>query len=177
VAQPLLVVDVQKGFVNKFTEQVPGRVCRLIESSDWQPLLFTRFVNSQGSPYQRLLDWHDCEGPPETDLADDVAAHARKGRVFVKEGLTGLTAEMRDYLTEGRFESITVVGIDTDMCVMKIALDLFDLGIQPIVLADCCGSTLGAYAHLAGLAILSRNIGPEQIRDAELGNAVGRAEA
>jgi nicotinamidase-related amidase len=176
VAQPLLVVDVQKGFVNKFTEQVPRRVRRLIESGRWEPLLFTRFVNTPNSPYQRLLDWHDCEGPPETDLADEVAAHAERGRVFVKEGLTGLTAEMRDFLMERRFESITVVGIDTDMCVMKIALDLFDLGIQPIVLADCCGSTLGAYAHLAGLAILSRNIGPEQIRDAEMGNAVGRAD-
>jgi nicotinamidase-related amidase len=154
---------------------VPGRVCRLIDKGGWEPLLFTRFVNVAGSPYQRLLDWHGCESPPETDLADDVASHARRGRVFVKEGLTGLTAEMRDYLTARRFERITVVGIDTDMCVMKIALDLFDLGIQPLVLADCCGSTLGAYAHLAGLAILSRNIGPEQIRDAEMGNAVGRA--
>jgi nicotinamidase-related amidase len=176
VAQPLLVVDVQKGFVNQFTEQVPARVCRLIERGTWEPLLFTRFVNVPGSPYQRLLDWHDCERPPQTDLADDVADHAKRGRVFAKEGLTGLTAEMRDYLTEQRFEQMTVVGIDTDMCVLKIALDLFDLGIRPIVLADCCGSTLGAYAHLAGLAILSRNIGPEQIRDAELGNAVGRAE-
>jgi nicotinamidase-related amidase len=175
VAHPLLVVDVQKGFVNKFTEQVPGRVCRLIDQGSWDPLLFTRFVNVPGSPYQRLLDWHDCEGPPETDLADDVAPYAQRGRVFVKKGSTGLTAEMRDYLTERKFERMTVVGIDTDMCVMKIALDLFDLGIQPIVLADCCGSTLGAYAHLAGLAILSRNIGPEQIRDAEMGNAVGRA--
>jgi nicotinamidase-related amidase len=175
VAQPLLVVDVQKGFVNKFTEHVPGRVCRLIEQGGWEPLLFTRFVNTPGSPYQRLLDWHDCAGPPETELADDVVSYARRGRVFVKEGLTGLTAEMRDYLTESKLERITVVGIDTDMCVMKIALDLFDLGIQPLVLADCCGSTLGAYAHLAGLAILSRNIGPEQIRDAEMGNAVGRA--
>lgn len=175
MAEPLLVVDVQKGFVNDFTAHIPGRVLRLIESANWDPVLFTRFVNTPGSPYRRLLDWHDCEKPPHTALADEVAPFAKRGRVFVKEGLTGLPARMRDYLTKQKFERITVVGIDTDMCVLKIALDLFDLGIQPIVLADCCGSTLGAYAHLAGLAILSRNIGPEQIRDAEMGNAVGRS--
>src|SRR6266516_266133 len=50
------------------------------------------------------------------------------------------------------------------MCVLKIAMDVFDLGIEPIVLVDCCASTAGLQAHLSGLAILSRNIGPHQLR-------------
>ena len=57
-----------------------------------------------------------------------------------------------------------MVGIDTDMCVLKCAMDLFDLGLEPVVWADCCASTAGLQAHLAGLAILGRNIGAHQLR-------------
>ena len=39
---------------------------------------------------------------------------------------------------------------------------------EPIVLVDCCASTAGLQAHLAGLAILSRNIGPHQLRLTQL---------
>jgi nicotinamidase-related amidase len=65
-------------------------------------------------------------------------------------------------------ERITIVGIDTDMCVLKVAMDVFDLGIQPQVLIDCCASTAGLQAHLAGLAVLSRNIGAAALLDAGL---------
>ena len=175
MAEPLLVVDVQNGFLNDFTKHVLGRIVRLIERGGWDRLIFTRFVNTADSPYQRFLDWHACAEPPETELAAELAPFAARGRVFTKHGHTGLPAEARSYLREQGFERVTVVGIDTDMCVLKTALDVFDLGIQPIVLADCCASTLGAYAHLAGLAIISRNIGPPQLRDAEMGDAMGRA--
>jgi hypothetical protein len=36
-------------------------------------------------------------------------------------------------------------------------------------LTDCCASTAGLQAHLAGLAVLSRNIGAQRLRDAGLG--------
>ncbi len=171
MSDPLLVVDVQQGFVNDFTRHIPGRIADLVAQGDYEPLLFTRFVNRPGSPYQRLLDWHDCERPPQTDLAPEIEAIARRGRVFVKEGRTGLTDELAGHLREQRFDRLTIVGMDTDMCVLKCAMDVFDLGIEPIVLADCCASTAGLQAHLAGLAILSRNIGPHQLRDAGLGGS------
>jgi hypothetical protein len=47
-------------------------------------------------------------------------------------------------------------------------MDVFDLGIEPVILVDCCASTAGLQAHLAGLAILSRNIGPHQLRLTQL---------
>jgi hypothetical protein len=48
--------------------------------------------------------------------------------------------------------------------VLKIAMDVLDLGIEPVVLVDSCASTAGLQAHLAGLAIPSRNIGLHQLR-------------
>ena len=168
MARALLVVDVQNGFVNPFTAHVPGRIRRLIERGEHDPVLFTRFVNVDDGPYRRFLDWHACAEPPETDLAPELAPHAAPDRVFTKPGYTGIPGELADRLRELAPEAVAVVGIDTDMCVLKVAMDVFDLGIKPIVLVDCCASTAGLQAHLAGLAVLARNIGADQLREAGL---------
>jgi nicotinamidase-related amidase len=162
--QALLVVDVQRGFINDYTRHIPGRVKRLIELDDFEPVLFTQFVNVPESSYHRLLQWHDVAQPPDTDLVPELAGCAAAGRVFVKPGRTGVTEELSSYVREQGLQRLSLVGIDTDMCVLKMALDLFDLGVEPVVLVDCCASTAGLQAHLAGLSILSRNIGPHQLR-------------
>lgn len=164
----LIVVDVQNGFINPYTCHVPERVARLIAEGAFEPVLFTRFVNTEGSPYRRYLDWHACADAPETEIVPELRASAENGRVFVKEGLAGMPPELTRYLERNQVERVYVVGIDTDMCVLKVAMDAFDQGIQPVVLVDCCASTAGLLAHLAGLAILSRNIGAGQLRDAGL---------
>jgi nicotinamidase-related amidase len=164
VSQALLIVDVQRGFINEFTQHIPGRVARLIQTGDFEPLLFTRFVNSPDSPYHTLLDWHACVGPPDTELVAELADLAEPANVFDKYGLTGMPDALTERLRRDGVREVALVGIDTDMCVLKVAMDLFDAGVEPIVLADCCASTAGLQAHLAGLAILSRNIGPYQLR-------------
>ena len=168
MAEPLIVVDVQVGFLNSFTSHIPDRVVRLIESGRFTPVLFTRFTNAPGSSYHRFLDWHDCVGAPETDLAPELAPYAQPGSVFTKAGYTGLPDQLAAVLRERGDEQVTIVGIDTDMCVLKVAMDIFDLGIRPVILIDCCASTAGLQSHLAGLAVLARNIGADQLRDAGL---------
>ncbi|MBD3887393.1 cysteine hydrolase [Phormidium tenue FACHB-886] len=169
---PLLVVDVQTGFINNFTHHIPERIVRLIEQQIHSPILFTRFINLSDSPYSRLLKWDGCNEEPETELAADLAPYVQPEFIFSKPGLCGLPRELRNYLCDYQIQQVAVVGIDTDMCVLKIAMDLFDEGIEPLVLTDCCASTAGLQAHLAGLAVLSRNIGAQRLRDAGLGKGV-----
>lgn len=166
---PLLVVDVQTGFINDFTHHIPQRIVRLIEQKIYSPVLFTRFINSSNSPYTRLLQWDGCDQEPETNLSADLTPYVQPELVFSKPGLCGIPTELASYLNEHQVQQIAIAGIDTDMCVLKIAMDLFDQGIEPIVLTDCCASTAGLQAHLAGLAVLSRNIGAQRLRDAGLG--------
>ena len=168
MADPLLVVDVQLGFLNPFTRHIPGRIVRLIERGEHGPILFTRFVNIAGGPYHRFLDWHECAGEPDTNLAPELERFAAPDRVFTKPGYAGLSDELADHLRTAGFEQVVLAGIDTDMCVLKVAMDVFDLGIRPIILVDCCASTSGLQSHLAGLAVLARNIGADQLRDAGL---------
>ena len=168
MAEPLLVVDVQQGFINQFTHHIPGRIRALIDTGRYSPVLFTRFVNSADSPYRNLLGWHACSESPETELVEELSSLARAENVFSKDGLTGMPDELSNRLLNDAIQQINMVGLDTDMCVLKIALDAFDRGIEPVILVDCCASTAGLQAHLAGLAILSRNIGPHQLRLTEL---------
>src|SRR3954468_2932015 len=84
MARPLLVVDVQNGFINDFTHHIPERIAQLIETKAFGPVLFTRFVNEAGSPYQRLLDWHGSAEPPETELVPELERFVSDGNVYVK---------------------------------------------------------------------------------------------
>jgi nicotinamidase-related amidase len=169
VPRALLVVDVQNGFINDFTRHIPLRIAKLIESGDFKPVLFTRFINSSGSSYRRFLDWHECSESPEIDLADEVSGFADPARTFSKPGYAGISDELAAYLKEHDIKEVAIAGIDTDMCVLKVAMDAFDHGIKPVVFADCCASTSGLQSHFAGLAVLARNIGANQLQDAGLG--------
>jgi nicotinamidase-related amidase len=168
ISGPLLVVDVQLGFLNDYTKHIPARIAELIERDRPDPILFTRFVNQPDGPYAKFLDWHACQASPETDLAPELVKYAQSDRVYAKPGLAGISEELREHLKAASYERITLAGIDTDMCVLKIALDIFDLAIEPTVLVDCCASTAGLQAHFAGLAVLARNIGADKLRDAGL---------
>jgi nicotinamidase-related amidase len=127
-----------------------------------------RFENQPDSPFAQLLDWHGCSEPPETDIAPELGRFVTPGRVFAKPGQAGLPDSLASRLQQMEIKRVTVVGLDTDMCVLKVAMDLFDLGIEPILLTACFASTSGLQAHLAGLAVLSRNIGARRLREAGL---------
>ena len=168
MSQPLLIVDVQCGFINEFTHHIPQRVVRLLDRNEYAPILFTRFVNAPDGPYDRFLNWHSCHSEPETNIVPELEPFAQPDFVFSKSGLCGMPDKLASYLLNQNIQRVFIVGIDTDMCVLKIAMDLFDVGIEPMVFTDCCASTAGLQAHLAGLAVLSRNIGAMRLRDAGL---------
>jgi nicotinamidase-related amidase len=88
--------------------------------------------------------------------------------VFSKPGYAGLPDSLANHLEQIKCDKVSLVGIDTDMCVLKVALDLFDLNIEPYIFTDCCASTAGLQAHLAGLAVLARNVGASRLLDAGL---------
>ncbi len=165
---PLLIIDVQQCFLNEFTRHLPGRIATLIERGDHDPVVFTRFVNVEESPFRRMLGWEECLEPAGTTLAAEIRAYERDDNVYSKPGYAGLPDSMAEFLVAQGFERVALAGIDTDMCVLKVAMDLFDLNIEPLIYTDCCASTAGLQAHLAGLAVLARNVGATRLLDAGL---------
>ena len=155
----LIVVDVQTGFVNEHTRHVVPVVERL--QHRYERIYATRFINVGASPYRAFMDWHRFgEDSTDTELAFRPAPHAVVAEKHVYSCVSKeLLCELRD---RGATE-VSLCGIDTDACVLVSAVDLFQNGIRPVVLARACASHAGPEYHEAGLRLLVRLVGRDQI--------------
>ena len=155
----LIVVDVQAGFVNGHTRHVAPAVERL--QAGYDRIYATRFVNAPASPHRKLLGWHRfAEGSADAELAFRPAANA----VILEKHVYSCVDEdlLRD-LRDRETAKVFLCGIDTDACVLISAVDLFQNGIRPVILAEACASHAGPEYHEAGLRLLERLVGKDQI--------------
>ncbi|MFB6893182.1 isochorismatase family cysteine hydrolase [Kitasatospora sp. NPDC056327] len=158
----LIVVDLQNGFVNRHSRHVVPAVGALVDrwSAGGRPVVFTRYVNTEGSPFERLLDWRRLRGAPETDLVDAVRTRAARARAVVeKHTYTWFTPETEALTAAERWTDLVFCGVATDSCVLKSAADAFERGFTPWIVTDACASEAGPEVHDAGLRVARRLIG------------------
>lgn len=160
----LIVVDMQNGFARyDQTRQMAKKIVELTNSGRFDYIIATRFVNKEGSPYTDILGWHKLMNSPETDLVEGLKADM----VVDKEIYTcidiGFIEKLRK-INDGEIpKSIYVCGVDTECCVLKIATDLFEHAIKPIVLLNYCASNGGDKGHNAGIEAMRRLIGKQSL--------------
>ncbi|WP_223273940.1 cysteine hydrolase family protein [Nocardia cerradoensis] len=169
----LLVVDAQNGFVNQHSKHVIPAIVDL--ASRWmvtgRPTVFTRYWNYEGSPYENLIGWRALYGPPDTDIVADLIPFTTKAGAHLldKTTYTALTKEGLALLAELDVTDLVICGIATDACVLKTALDAFELGFTPWVLRDAVASNAtrhrAAEIHASALLHISRLVGAGQIID------------
>lgn len=155
----LLIVDVQNGFVNEKTKHIPALVERL--QYDYDLVIATRFINLPDSPYRRLIKWEHLS--PETNEIE--LAFKPKGDAIIidKNIYSCIDDSFLNLLKEKGIEAVDICGIDTDICVTKCAVDLFERNMTPYVLRDYCATHADADIQEAALVILARYIGKSQI--------------
>lgn len=163
MAELLLVVDLQNGFINDCTKHVISGIETLIEhfSEKKIPIAFTRFINSPGSPYVKWVEWSLLMAEPEINLVDNVCDISAK--VFDKPGYTAFTEEFETFLHNHEIDKIILCGISTEACVLKTAVDAFERNVEPVVVQDACASTGGDEIHDAGILLISKFIGTGQM--------------
>ena len=157
----LLVVDVQNGFVSDNTAYVVPKIVQLLSTNKFSRVAFTQYFNAESSPYEKFLQWFKLKTDGEQALVDAIVPFAHI--VFRKDVYTAINSEMRAFLADNNIDTVYVAGIDTDCCVLTTAVDLFQIGIRPLVLADYCASNGGPESHAAALRVLVRLIGEKQI--------------
>lgn len=155
----LLIVDVQKGFLNDWTGHIPAQVEAL--QNRYEKVFVTRFSNPEGSNYRKLIGWRPfAPGTRDTELAftprDDAV-------IIDKVVYSCVTGGFLARLKGIGIDTVHLSGIATDNCVLKCAVDLFEAGLRPIVLADFCASHGGPECHDCGLRLLRRFIGEQQV--------------
>ena len=160
----LIVVDVQNGFVNNNSRHVVPRIVEFLKH--WpHDVVFTQFFNQPGSQFERLIDWRLLHASPDTDLVEALEPYAKT--VIPKIGYSFFDDTGREIARDRNWKEVLVCGIDTESCVLKTAVDAFELNYTPLILEDLCASHAGKEAHNAGIYVASRFIGPRQIIRAE----------
>ena len=159
MSKALLIVDVQNGFVNEKTKHIPRLVEKLQYNYDL--VIATRFINLPDSPFRRLIKWNRLSpGTNEIDLA----FKPKEGIVVVDKYIYSCIDETFLRLLEDKgIDAVDICGIDTDICVTKCAVDLFERNMTPYVLRDYCATHADADIQEAALVILARYIGKSQI--------------
>ncbi|WP_051271086.1 isochorismatase family cysteine hydrolase [Shimazuella kribbensis] len=153
----LFVVDVQNGFVSSKTEFVLERITSLLQKDLFDFVAFTQFVNEKPSPYREYLHWSKLSTSIEQEIYPEIQPFATN--VFKKGIYSAINAETMKFIKDHNIEKVFILGMDTDCCVLKTAVDLFENHIHPIVLAHYSASNGGKVSHDAGVKVLERLIG------------------
>ncbi|GEL23833.1 hydrolase [Pseudonocardia sulfidoxydans NBRC 16205] len=158
----LVVVDVQNGFVTEHSRHVVPIVARLAQ--DWldngRDVVFTRYLNYDGSPFERVMGWSKLKDSPEIDIVDELQDLSRKATAVIDKTIYTLFNDEGSALAESlQWTDMFVCGIDTEVCVLKTAVDAFEHGIRSWLLTDASASHSGRLAHDAGVQVAEKMLG------------------
>jgi nicotinamidase-related amidase len=163
----LVVVDVQNGFIRDASAPVVPTIVDLVDR--WQEargdVVFTRYVNYPGSPFERLINWSECMTSPQIDIVDELQPYADNATAVIDKRGYGLFADAAGaaLVAERGWRDIYVCGIATESCVLATALGAFEADLTPWVLEDASASHAGQHVHDAGILVAQRFIGAGQV--------------
>lgn len=174
----LVVIDAQNGFVTENSAHAVEAIRDLVKR--WEAaggaVVFTRYLNYPGSPFERIINWKELHTSPEIDIVDELDPYAARAIVLDKGIYSLFTDDGAALVREYRWTDLYICGLDTESCVLKTAVDAFERGLTPWIVADAVASHAGPVAHDAGLIVARRMLGARQIitrtrLDAELSPA------
>ena len=155
----LLVIDIQRDFVNENTSSTLNKIKMLVDSKKYDVVAFTRFINDKNSIWYKKLNYKGCM----TKDGQSIAIDNRNNKVFDKKIYTAVNDELKNYIRENDITEIYLCGFDTDACVQKTAIDLFEQNYDVYVLKDYCMSHAGKEIHDLYITNLARLIGKDRI--------------
>ena len=142
----LLVVDLQLEFKDN-----DGQYERILEfvrtTKDYDRIIATKCFNLSDSPFIKYDCWHAC--------LDKVEELEFTSYYVICKSTYGLM----NYDILDRNWEYDIIGFNTDACVYKIAMDMFDRNYTFRVLSEYCYSSNGLESHLRGKDVLKANLG------------------
>ena len=141
----LLVIDVQNDFINDNTKNTLIKIKELVRSDNYDLIAFTRFINDEDSIWYKKMNYKGCM--------------TKEQQIY-----TAVNDELKDYIRENDISEIYLCGFDTDACVQKTAIDLFEQNYEVYVLKDYCMSHRGEELHNIIIDNLKRLIGTDSIK-------------
>lgn len=92
-----------------------------------------------------------------------VVIDTNQNKIFNKYIYSAVNEELEKYLKDNNIDEIHLCEFDTDACVQKTAIDLFENNIDVYILKDYCMSSAGVEVHNFAIKNLQRLIGKEYV--------------
>lgn len=158
----LIIVDLQKGFLNEHTKSIIEVIENAKNTLDYEVCVFTKFYNDMDTSFSQILNWKRFQSEEEQEL---VLKPCKQDVVISKNTYSAVTQELRELIKEYGCDRAYICGIDTDACVLATAFELFDNGIEPLVVIDACASSSGNNYHAAAELIMRRSFGNDNVNN------------
>lgn len=154
----LIIVDMQIGFINKYTVSLPEKIAQFIKTHpSIDSVIATRYCNTTETACYKLGNWKECmKGTSDADLSPQIIPYVQ--RVFDKSTFSGFTTELKKFLNQNAFDKIYFCGVNTDCCVLSTIFSCYDSVQDCTVIGDLCASTLGEQKHYNALELMRDNI-------------------
>ncbi len=103
---------------------------------------------------------HNLVGSPQTEIMPELAPLSTDYVVTSKHRLSCfLDTDLESWLRAKRVDTLLLIGINTNTCVLCAAFDAFNRDYAAIVVSDCVHSMYGGDLHELGLENVARCIG------------------
>lgn len=114
-----------------------------MNKNNFDYVAFTKFINFDTCNFNTVLNYKGCMSEEERNIVIDTG----NNKIFCKSVYTALNNELIDYINNNNINMIYVCGIDTDACVLKTAIDLFENNYNFRVIENCSMSHSGKEFH------------------------------
>lgn len=156
----LLIIDVQQAFINKYTKSLPEKIEKYVSNNFYDYIALSKFVNNLNSNYYKKLKYKNCINDEQTKI---VLKNINYNIVIEKSTYSAYNDKLANFINDNKIDEIYICGLDTDACVLKTALDLFERNYNVYVLKNYCASSSGRQYHNMAIKILSVEIGKNSI--------------
>lgn len=158
----ILIIDPQQGWMNPHSLPRMTSLAEFINKNDyWKNCVITAFQNTDESNFRTLMpQWKGFRQSPDIDLLESFRSQLAPVFTRCEYGLSSQTIE---YLSLRGTTSVVLCGVETDASIVKVAMDLFDIGISVWVPEVFCASSYGNPGHDRGISILEKVLGVDRV--------------
>lgn len=158
----LVVIDMQKGFINKHTEHLIEPLVKYVKHGRFDMVVGTRYVNHPDTACYKFENWKDCmAGSEDVEIIEELKPFIH--RVFDKDKYSCWNDEFKQFVKDMNIDTLTFVGVNTGCCVLHSAFDSYNDVVSTYVVENLCGSTSGKASHDAAIKILKECITRERV--------------
>lgn len=140
---------------------LPAKITNFVNRSKIEHIISTKFRNNTSSALYTLGINTEIGTEEQTKLVEVIEDMSEQ--IFERDTFTCLTDEVWNYIKENDITTVYLVGIGTETCIYKSALDFVERHISVYIPVDLCGSTDGDLTNISGMLALIAALGEKRI--------------